>query len=127
VKSARGYGYDHDVSVCYDLVLIEYPDGQWSIEPTGIDGVQPGSYLVSGANPTTLVERDAREIVARAANVDFYSFNMRFVSPEGEVLATSTMTSNPLGRHHRADTVHEDVFYSAAMRQRLWAPEYAMP
>lgn len=107
------------VSVCYDVVLIEYDDGQWSIEPVGIPGIRPGNYLVSGTNPVDLIERVARDLVSNASGLALYAFNIRFLSPDGAVLATSTITSNPSGRHHRTDTTHEDVFYSEVLCRRL--------
>ena len=86
----------------YTIVLTEYSDGTWSIEPVGmaqIPGYDPtragpsGTYL-KGDDVAQLVTEEARSILAAALDVDRYVFDIRFCIPTGMEVARSTVLNS---------------------------------
>lgn len=104
----------------YDVVLTEYPDGQWTIEPVGIEGVAAREHVVSG-DLHSLIDGDARLLLAHLTGADVFDFDLRFVSSAGELLATSVITATPPGRHHRPGARHEHVEFFGRLSQEFAA------
>lgn len=102
----------------YDLVLISYPEGQWSIEPIGIQGVHPGQHVVTSDDLNSLLVDDARTLISTILGVDLYAFDLRFLAPTGELIATSTITSDAPGRHHKGVT-HENVQLHGVLAEQM--------
>lgn len=116
----------------FTIVLTEYADATWSVEPAGlgqIPGYAPervgpyGAYLRSPDLEDLLCEQ-ARTIVAAALDLDPYAFDLRFCTPAGRTVARSNIRVG-LPPGGTTTMLHENVQISDGLRARIRRPRSA--
>lgn len=106
----------------HTMMLSEYPNGTWTAEPVGVAGCKPGQFAARNTSLERLLADEARPTMANALRTPYtFGFHLRFVDQTGRVVATSQVSTEPTGRHHRADESWEKIEMNNELHRKIQA------